>query len=1065
MTPERRERVWALFDQAADMQPEERASFLDAACGDDVTLRAEVEGLLSHDPGPDGGNTLLTSPLSRTASGLPPDEPAPTVPGYEVLEELGRGGMGVVYLARQLHLQRLVALKVLNPGGVDRAEGRARFQTEAEAVARLQHPNIVQVFEVGECRGTPYFSLEYCPGGSLRGHLQASPLPARRAAEVVQALAHGVQAAHSKGVIHRDLNPANVLLTEDGTPKVADFGLARRLDDTGRTQSGVVLGTPSYMAPEQAAGQGKRVGPAADVYALGAILYECLTGRPPFKAASLMETLRQVTSEEPVQPALLQPGVPPDLETVCLKCLHKEPEKRYASAADLADDLGRFLAGEPVRARRTGPLERGWNWCRRNPVVAGSLLGVALALLLGTAVAWWFALEARTSARLADEKKREAEEVARRATERAYVADMHLVARAWEGGMPVRVDELLDAQRPEQTGDMDLRGFEWYYWWRQRHALAPLSGHTAAVRGLDFSRNGKRMVSASEDGTVFLWDARTWKRRALALRPGPGVQGVCFSPDGRHVATGGEDGMVRLWDVASGEATLSLKGHTKRVSRLVYSPNGSRIASASWDGTVKVWEVGSGRQPLTFRGHGRAVRDVNFSPSGVQIASASDDKTVKVWDALTGKEHLTLRGHGDAIWAVCYSPDGGRIASASLDQTVKVWDAHTGKELLTLRGHIGGAYDVHFNRDGSRLASVGQDTSVRLWNARTGEPTDVFRGHLDAAVRVRFSPGGHLVSSGYRGELYLWNTNAEPFPRPGHRSQVTSVAISPDGRLVASAGGDWDNVNNRYVRGELKLWERATGRLLLDHSGPEGVPCVAFSPDGKHLASGGREGALWDAATGRKTASLAGPKGGVLCVAFHPEGRLLACAGFGGAIKVWDVHSQRQAFTLAGHKGTVSALAFSPDGRLLASAGFDRAVKIWDVADRAEARAIAPEGIVSGLAFSPDGGRLATGGYFSAVQVWDVETGRLSHTLKGHVGFVTSVAYSPDGGRIATGSEDRTVRLWETKRGQEVLTLRGHTDVIRSVAFSRDGWRLVSGGWDRTVRVWDAAPLDEATGR
>jgi tRNA A-37 threonylcarbamoyl transferase component Bud32 len=349
---------------------------------------------------------LAASPVDPEATRYPQQMPATQqaaqVSGYEILGELGRGGMGVVYKARHLKLGRTVALKMILAGGHASRDDLARFRTEAEAIARLQHPNIVQVHEVGEHNGKPFFSLEFCTGGSLDRKLKGTPLPPAEAARLVQTLAAAMQAAHEKNVIHRDLKPANVLLSEDGTPKITDFGLAKKLDDVGQTQSGAVMGTPSYMAPEQASGNTKEIGLSCDVYALGAILYELLTGRPPFKAATALETIKQVVGDEPVPPSRLKPGVPRDLETISLKCLHKEPGKRYASALALAEDLRRFQAGEPIAARPVGRVERGWRWCRRNPALAAALMAVAAALLLGTLVTSGFAIQTRREIQITD---------------------------------------------------------------------------------------------------------------------------------------------------------------------------------------------------------------------------------------------------------------------------------------------------------------------------------------------------------------------------------------------------------------------------------------------------------------------------------------------------------------------------------------------------------------------------------------------------------------------------------------------------------------------------------------
>jgi WD40 repeat protein len=718
--------------------------------------------------------------------------PAPAVPGYEIVAELGRGGMGVVYQARQTALDRTVALKMILAGAHAGTEERRRFQAEAEAAARLQHPNIVQVHEVGEAAGLPYCSLEFCPGGSLADRLRGEPLPPREAAALVETLARAVQAAHAAGVVHRDLKPANVLLAADGTPKISDFGLAKRLDgQPGQTATGAVVGTPSYMAPEQAGGKSKDIGPAADVYALGAILYELLTGRPPFRAASPLDTLLLVVSEEPVPPSRLQPGVPRDLEAVVLKCLEKDPARRYSAAQKLAEELSRFGAGEPVQARPMSSAERALRWARRHPAAAGLLAvtGLALLALAVGGVGWYYSTrlqaaltEASQQRGLAEQAKGEAETQRHRAEGLLYFMSIERAQSAWRESNVQRADDILETCNPE------LRKWEWSYLHALCHSdLRTLKGHTAGVMSVAFSPDGSRLASASLDGTVKVWDASTG-HEVLTLHGHTGVFcGVAWSPDGTRLASASADKTVKVWDARTGQEVLSLTGHTRAVHGVAFSPDGTRLAAASADQTLKVWDARTGQEALTLRGHTGWVWGVAWSPHGARLARAADDKMVKVWDAQTGQEALTLHGHTGPVRGVAFSPDGQRLASASSDHTVKVWNAQVGQETLTLKGHAHAVYGVAYSSDGSRLTSASQDETVKVWDAKTGQEALTLKGHTTGVHGVAFSPDGTRLASASgddlseRGEVKVWDA----------RTGLEALSLKGNTKLF---GGAWPSV-------------------------------------------------------------------------------------------------------------------------------------------------------------------------------------------------------------------------------------------------------------------------------
>lgn len=1047
-------------------------------CPECLLLGGFTSGVTSFEPGVTVADVKLAAAL--VTSTLGETEVLGRFGDFELLERVAAGGMGVVYKARQLSLNRLVAVKMIRAGQFFREGDLRRFRTEAEAAASLKHPHIVPIHEIGEHQGRHYFSMDFIEGQTLADLVRDQPLEPARAASLVQTIAEAIAYAHSRGVLHRDLKPSNVMIDRLGQPHVADFGLAKLFGsatdlanpsalgaDTGsrkrssvasesvaadlavdHTLTGQILGSPSYMSPEQAAGKHRDTTMATDVYSLGAVLYDLLTARPPFCAPSPLETIAMVAESEPVAPRVFNPAVPPDLETICLKCLEKDPARRYAGAQELADDLGRFLRQEPIRARPAGVGERAVKWARRRPARAG-LIGVSITAVLTLVTVLW--VDAENIRRQRDAVRKEQETTA----ENLYAADLFLGFQAFERGNLGLARRALGAQRP-LAGRRDLRGFEWRWLWGECRGddVASLDGPGEEVNCVAFSPDGTLLAQGGWRTPALLWDWRAG--RCLGQVPDAHAPAAQLEQDLGRILMKRPTLMAQIVTAKETSASLNRKIRPTQsgyVTSVAFSNDGKLLATGETDRFTKLWRLPdrrlinvlpkSGARVAFVPGTNWLVAGLNPSDDGSRLAS------VGCYDPATFSPMLMVT-QANGYFAV--SSDGRHLAVAPPGGPVRIHALPSG----TNRGSMefgGNAIALSFASDSQTLAVIdGSEPRVALFDVATGNLWGELGRGLGRLERAVFSPdGSRLATGGADHTLRMWNVSTREAVAVwrGHEAEVRDVAFSPDGKWLVTAGKD------KTVR----FWDasaRRTNETLVP------ITSVALSStDGRWLLGRGESSSweLWDVSSPRKVAALALQTNDVPLGFEHADRELIAARWTSPFVTNRLLRIQRSggrviADVPLGETGLLRVMASSPEGDRVAGARMHGRIALFNGATGVRERDVAWKGIVevTALLFSPRGDRLLAVAAPDRLSMWSVpDLVRLWELTNSSP---ASWAFSADGAKLALGQEDNLVTVWNVTDGAPLAAFGGHKQRVSRVGFARDGATLASAGADGQVRFW-----------
>lgn len=956
---------------------------------------------------------------------------------FTLIRKLGHGSAGEVWLAEDINLNRQVALKL--PRSQDQETMSLLF--EAQTAASLRHPHIVSVYEVGLDGEQVFIASEFIDGMTLRDFLSAGKPKVEVVVNLLTRIARALHYAHLQGIVHRDVKPANILLNKEQQPHVADFGLAKRIDaDETISYDGQVVGTARYMSPEQASGNSRATDARSDLYALGVIMFEMLTGEAPFRG-NVRAILDQKVNVDPPTPRTLNPSLVKDLETICLKCLEREPAKRYLTTLELAEELDRFTTGEPIRARPITGLERAWRWCRRRPVVAGLIAGLFLSLSVGLLGVTFFWRRAEHSA-----------DVARQSLYRSQMnlASVHLVNGDISG-----VREMLNrvASDPDVSG---LRSFVWNYFDRQIAPVSPVANQGEPVMDVAISRDGDVCASIGRDPQIRVWDTRSGELvRSLVVDDKMVFQSIDFSPTTMHLASGSLDGFVRIWNPLQDGRVMQQMRHGPRITLVRFSPDGKQVLAAGVSGAIRLWNVADAtllaELPTGKRG---ATKEVRFSDDGKKITVATEDGHLRVWDLERFKTDPQPDLEFDSarqLEVIALSADGKLVAAGNFQGNLTL-QTPGDSETFTHQSLWGMIGDLEFLPGTPLLVVASQDGRLHFFDTdRRREIRSLDTHALSAGVLARSANGKLLVIGSGDGSVtlvklegltkpsMLWHEDNEP---------VRDLEFLPGGtQLVATYDADVP-----------LIWNLETGDSKpFANGGARTVKSVSVQPHGKLLAGGGREPnvVLWDGDSLEVVRELSIPPTGARAVQFSPLGHRLAVATRRGPVRIYQATNWEKSPVEVAPSGKVNAMMFSADEQVLAIASADGNVELFNAGNGAlHASSIKLKSEPTAVQFCDVGRVLAIGTAVGEIHLWDNASRQMRSVIKGHTARINVLATLPNTQTLVSAGRDKDLKLWDVPTGELIAPLAGHYRQIFSITVSPDGQTIASGSLEGDIRIW-----------